>query len=296
VVATAGSDSVTLSGVDSFEPLNVNISDGRSPAITDRAGNVLQPNQLNGDVTYTISLSAGRDYADAPDTYGTTKDSNGAGHSVIEGFHMGAAVDSEPNGMPGPLADGDGADDDGVQFSELIVGYPANMLVTVDGVTDGLTGKIDAWIDWDLDGTWGAGERVAEGVDIHEYMFQDTSVTDRFWCVENPIALGEWNCNIPFDVPGTSDPRSDFITYSRVRLSTQGVSSPHGIVSGGEVEDHVVTVRSNPWQNGNDVYDVNSDSHVTPLDALYVITYLNANVGNSALPLDYGSGAGPGVH
>ncbi|MCP3694952.1 MAG: hypothetical protein GY917_22325 [Planctomycetaceae bacterium] len=62
------------------------------------------------------------------------------------------------------------------------------------------------------------------------------------------------------------------------------------------MEDYLVTVESNPWQNGNDVYDVNSDSHVTPLDALYVITYLNANVGNSGLPLDFTAGNGPDVH
>ncbi|MCP4811551.1 MAG: hypothetical protein GY888_03505, partial [Planctomycetaceae bacterium] len=114
--------------------------------------------------------------------------------------------------------------------------------------------------------------------------------------MESELDPGTWTCNVPFDVPGSSVPRADFTTYARVRLSSVGVSSPHGIVDGGEVEDSIVTVRSNPWQNGNDVYDVNSDSHVTPLDALYVITYLNANVGNSELPLDFTAGNGPDVH
>ena len=159
VFAVARFDTVSIEGVAAISGLDFL----DSPAITDRAGNVLQPNQLDGDTSFVIKLSAGRDYGDAPDNYGTTKANNGAGHLIVDGFHLGDEVDSEPNGAPTINADGDGADDDGVQFGSLRVGYDSNVLITVEGVRDGRAGKLDAWVDWDDDGGWESGDRIADG-------------------------------------------------------------------------------------------------------------------------------------
>lgn len=292
VFAVGRFDTVSVEGVAAVS--GVEFLD--SPAITDRAGNVLQPNQLDGDTSFVIHLSAGRDYSDAPDAYGTIKTNSGAGHVIVDGFHLGSEVDSETNGQPSVLADGDGADDDGAVFSTLRAGYESNVMVTVEGVRDGYTGELDIWVDWDNDAGWEETDRIAEGFEVKVHPGQDVNDLGQSWCDEDQNELGRWTCNVAFDVPGSSVPSSEFTSYARVRLSSSGVSSPLGIAEDGEVEDYLVTVESNPWQNGNDIYDVNSDSHVTPLDALYVITYLNANVGNSELPLDFTAGNGPDIH
>ena len=70
-------------------------------------------------------------------------------------------------------------------------------------------------------------------------------------------------------------------TYMRFRFSSIGGLAPTGIAADGEVEDYVVTIAPNPWQNprvpanvSGDV-DVNGLDIVSPLDALYVINLLN---------------------
>ncbi|HAD57712.1 MAG TPA: hypothetical protein DCG12_00515, partial [Planctomycetaceae bacterium] len=57
------------------------------------------------DTTLTILTV---DFGDAPDDYGTLRASNGAAHTIVDGFHLGAAVDAETDGQPGV---GDGADE-----------------------------------------------------------------------------------------------------------------------------------------------------------------------------------------
>ena len=246
----------------------------------------MQPNQLDGDTSFLIKISAGRDFGDAPDSYGTTKTNDGAGHLIVEGFHLGDAVDSEPNGTPTVGADGDGVDEDGVQFGSLRVGYDANVLITVEGVRDGLAGKLDAWVDWGDDGGWESGDRIATGFEVQVYPGQDSTDLTQDWCEEDQNELGRWTCNITFDVPGSLVPRADFSAYTRVRLSSGGVASPNGITVDGEVEDNYVAVASNPWQNVNDVYDVNGDGKLSPSDALAVINYLNG-VGLGTLSTDF---------
>ena len=51
------------------------------------------------------------------------------------------------------------------------------------------------------------------------------------------------------------------------------------------MEDYVVTVSANPWQNHGLARDVNGDSYISPLDALLIINLLNFNPGISQQPL-----------
>ena len=52
-----------------------------------------------------------------------------------------------------------------------------------------------------------------------------------------------------------------------------------------EVEDYQLFVIGNPWHNAGVPEDVNRDGHVSPLDALYVIHYLNDSAANGTLPV-----------
>ena len=75
--------------------------------------------------------------------------------------------------------------------------------------------KLDAWIDWNLDGTFTDSERIADGLKILNGL-----------------------STIPFDAP---EEISIGETYARLRLSTAGVNSPVGLADDGEVEDYLLT-------------------------------------------------------
>ena len=79
---------------------------------------------------------------------------------------MGAIRDIESDGQPTPSADGDGADDDGVTFGAIQVGQlGATATVNVQNAPVGA--KLDAWIDFDRDGTWGGHlEQIANSVAV----------------------------------------------------------------------------------------------------------------------------------
>ncbi len=93
------------------------------------------------------------DLGDAPDSYKTRLAVDGARHAIVAGHSLGPAVDSEPDGQPSTLADGDdllsGDDEDGVTFpGPLVAGSQAT--ARVDGGPAG--GELDAWIDFNRNG------------------------------------------------------------------------------------------------------------------------------------------------
>src|SRR5262249_29512913 len=61
------------------------------------------------------------DFGDAPDSYKTIDSSGGPKHTIINGFHLGSAVDAESDGQPSATALGDGSDEDGVTFQTPLV-------------------------------------------------------------------------------------------------------------------------------------------------------------------------------
>ena len=202
------------------------------------------------------------DFGDAPDNYGTTLAADGARHSAT-GPTLGALRDSETDGLPTPTADGDDrdgtADEDGVTFgSTIMVGQlDAVVVVNVQNAPSGA--KLDAWIDFNGDGSWsGPGEQIAAGVDV----------------IEGNNALS-------FDVPSFATAGE---TYVRFRLSTSGSVSPTGPAADGEVEDHLLTISSAAATDGNFgpqnehsnapghvnsvfVADINGDGHMDALSA-----------------------------
>jgi hypothetical protein len=153
------------------------------------------------------------DFGDAPQSYPTLLSENGAVHDAI-GPTLGATRDIETNGTHSADATADGADEDGVSFGAIQVGQlGASVTVNVQGGA----AKLDAWIDFNGDGSWGGpGEQIFDNV---------------------PVAVG--NNVLNFDVPSWA---ADGVTFARFRLSTAGDLGVGGLAADGEVEDYAVTI------------------------------------------------------
>ena len=157
------------------------------------------------------------DWGDAPDpTYPTYGASNGAHHLIIPGIYMGASVDGEPDGQPNANATGDdlaGIDDeDGVGFpTSFIPGTTATVSITVS-----VGGYIDAWFDWNCDGSW-TGEQVLTS----------------YWLAAGTTA-------VPIAVPASAFPGRN--TFARFRYSSNGGLSEYGYAPDGEIEDYEVYI------------------------------------------------------
>lgn len=161
------------------------------------------------------------DFGDAPQSYPTLLSQNGARHRTQRGFHLGSLVDVEPDGQPSVNADGDDNnptpsmdDEDGVRFIGPI---QAGAVAQVEVVLTGGEGRLDAWLDFNANGTW---DHPAEQI-------------------FNSVLIVSGTNLLTFNVPtgaalGTS--------YARFRLSRQGSLLPTGLASDGEVEDYRVTI------------------------------------------------------
>jgi hypothetical protein len=153
------------------------------------------------------------DFGDAPAPYPTLLADNGARHEEL-GPMLGATRDTEADGAPSAAADGDGVDEDGVTFGTLQVGaLGASVTVNVQGGS----GLLDAWVDFNGDGTWGGpGEQIFAS-----------------------HAVAEGNNDLTFDVPSWA---KDGETFARFRLSSSGALGPKGAAADGEVEDYAVSI------------------------------------------------------
>jgi len=164
------------------------------------------------------------DFGDAPIPYPTTLlAEGGAEHVFIVGDpRLGATVDSEPDGTHSAAADADGADEDGVTFGTMMVGA---LEATVTVNVQGSAGKLDAWIDFNGDGSWGGpGEQIFASRDV---VLDDNDLT--------------------FDVPSFAIAGT---TYARFRVSTAGGLGVGGAAADGEVEDYQVTIANPASSNG----------------------------------------------
>ena len=157
------------------------------------------------------------DWGDAPDpSYPTLAASVGANHLIVPGIFMGASIDAETDGQPNANAtgdDNDGNDDeDGVTFlTPFTPGGTANV-----DITTSVGGFIDAWFDWNGDGSW-AGEQV-----LTSFPHPGGTVT------------------VPIPVPASG--AAGLTTYARFRYSTVGGLSEFGGAPDGEVEDYEITI------------------------------------------------------
>ena len=82
---------------------------------------------------------------------------DGARHVLGSGLYLGSTVDADPDGQPNADATGDDTidlndDEDGVVFIDTLA--PGKLGVQVD-VTASAAGLLNAWIDYNGDGSWG---------------------------------------------------------------------------------------------------------------------------------------------
>jgi len=169
------------------------------------------------------------DFGDAPDSYGSSINNNGARHDVGDGtLFLGENVLTEPNAY---ADDGSGIDDnDGIQF---VTGIEAGKTAIVD-ITSSANGFVNAWIDADKDGEFDVDEQVI----ISEAVSAGSNI-------------------VAYDVPTWSEPGS---TWSRFRLSSEESLSPIGGVSDGEVEDYQIDIAE---QNVTTMHYPSSDTWAT---------------------------------
>jgi hypothetical protein len=248
VAATVSDDEVLVDGVVSITGV---VSILRSN-IRDIAGNSLKPNRSDGTTSFTVFVGSGLDYGDAPSPYATLDADNGARHQIVGDFYLGTGVDIDFDGQPSTNGLGDdvvGADDeDGVIVTQILTGgYGGSIAVTASA-----SGFLDAWIDFNRDGDWG---------DPGEQIFASRLLT-------------AGRNDLPVIVSGAAQPG---LTMGRFRFSSSGALQPFGFAEDGEVEDHQIELRANPWRNPVNGADVDQSGFVVPLDALIIINDLNRN-------------------
>lgn len=169
------------------------------------------------------------DFGDARSPFPTLWSDVGANHPVDPTFRLGASVDADSNGQPTTDADGDDVvlapavdDEDGVSFQSVLVRTDdsttkASLVVTAS--LDGTTGFLNAWIDFNNDGSWdGTDEQIVDGLQLNE-------------------GLNLLTVTVPQGVAAIGAQ-----VTTRFRLSTWQTVAEDGFAQTGEVEDHIVTV------------------------------------------------------
>ena len=159
--------------------------------------------------------TASMDFGDAPDSYQTYLDNDGARHIVGNHF-LGSSVDVESDGSAFPLSDDDNEnsdDEDGIQFATALVeGKKTVLMVKSSG-----SGYLNGWIDIDANGTF-------DGTD---QLISDIELTSE----RQPVYI-----DLPYGLaPGK--------TWARFRVSSQTGLQAYGEAPDGEVEDYSVELR-----------------------------------------------------
>lgn len=156
------------------------------------------------------------DFGDAPDSYGSTMDSNGARHEIVPDIQLGASIDNEGDAYAYPLSDDasdNNDDEDGVTMpTGFEVGEDVVLLIDVVGDQ----GYLNAWIDWNQDGDFDVDEQIIAS----EYMDEG----------ENLVII---------QVPSWVEAGD---TWVRFRLSTTQSLGATGGAGDGEVEDYPITI------------------------------------------------------
>jgi hypothetical protein len=209
-------------------------------------GNVVSPRIFNGVIHYST-----------PGGYPTTLDTDGARHLPV-GPQLGANRDTEPDGQSSDNAAGDDTlgspdDEDGISFSAGTLftstaeaNHTATVRVDLQN-PDPISNRLDAWIDFNQDGTWTEDERVFTDYELGSW-----------------IGMRTLQFTIPQDIGSNVDIGD---TFARFRLSTAGGLLPTGSASDGEVEDYVVTILETPGPgtiSGQKWHDLNGNGGQDP--------------------------------
>jgi len=192
--------------------------------------------ETDGEVEdYEVNIEV-FDFGDALDpTYPTLYANNGARHRVATTpvFWLGPlSPDDEGDGQPNATATGDDitgiADEDGVVVNTTLIRGQTGSL----DITASATGYLQAWIDYDRDGSWGgAGEQIATNL---------------------ILSSGLNNLSVP--VPSTAGIGP---VMARFRFGGETNLLVTGMAVNGEVEDHMLTIYQDGPTNAVDLVITN---------------------------------------
>ncbi len=148
-----------------------------------------------------------------------------ASQGVSPSLRMGASVDAEYVSTRNSAATGDDLtgddDEDGVTLPSMIAGQTRTIPVVASN-SSGAMGYLNAWIDFNNDGTLAAGEQIATNVNV-------------------PDGSDDSTFNINFTVPSGAVTGTNL--GARFRLSAPTSPGPTGANAAiGEVEDYVVNI------------------------------------------------------
>jgi hypothetical protein len=190
------------------------------------------------------------DYGDAPASYSTLLANNGPRHPGIPGIHLGASIDGEIDGQPGPGngddTDTEGNDDDGVTLPSPLV---AAALTTVV-VHASTIGYLNAFVDINRDGDF---------ADPFEQIFSN-----------QPVVAGV--NTLSFTMPSSI---TQGTSYARFRFNTVGGLSYNGFSpDGGEVEDYQVELVNTQYSVNDPVV---TEGNTGTVNLGFVISRTNNN-------------------
>lgn len=155
----------------------------------------------------------GLDYGDLPNSFGTLLTSDGARHATGSGLRLGATVTGEANGQPSANANLDSGDDGVTLPAILIPGLNATVTVNASQV-----GRLDAFIDYDNNGSFSASERITPA---------------------GGLLLTAGANSSTISIPGSAVGGN---LGARFRISSLGGLGPTGLATDGEVEDYRVSM------------------------------------------------------
>ncbi len=208
------------------------------------------------------------DYSDAPTSYTSPWHRyTGAGD-----LFLGATIDAETqaqhaaNGGTDGLGDdldADGDDEDGIVVPTLLAGDTADVVIPAGDITATGTGTLYAWIDFNGDGSFQAGE------------FATTTVT-----------AGVADSDLVFSGYGTTT-LAGTTTYARFRLTTDVLTDDtgtaaidervRGFASDGEVEDYPITIE---FVVSGTVFEDNTGDTTGDVAVVGVTVQLQDSLGN----------------
>ena len=156
--------------------------------------------------------------------YGDLSSLPAAASTIVSGLRMGSvATDADPATQTNASATADdtaGTDDeDGVTFSPMIMGSSSLITLKVTNST-GSPAYINGWIDFEGNGTMGAGEQV---------------VSDQV------VATGATDLSVDLTVPVPAVSFEGNVA-ARFRLTSTATPGVSGVAGNGEVEDYLVQI------------------------------------------------------
>lgn len=207
------------------------------------------PNSLEiSSICFDYTPVDGKDYGDAPASYGDICYAIKTGNET----KFGATVDNENASQHSANADGDGADEDGIVFSNngaWIRG--TEQTLTVTWTTNDWEGHIFGWIDWNANGVFDDPlERV-----ITNFKVGSKGYPDNYGGTMAVSGTKTFTVNVPADAAcgGT--------TYARFTNSSDvATAGPTGNFCAdpnddGEVEDYMLIIGCVPEICGNGIDD-----------------------------------------